>query len=87
MYSFTMNTMNNTSSSACREEAASACPQRSVNIIAIVVGISVLVSIFAIIGILNIVRISHVVLCIIAVLAAGLIKHLHEPKRAQPVLR
>ena len=58
MYSFNMNSNCTASPSACREEADCVCAQGSVVFSAILMGISVLVSIFAIIGILNIERIG-----------------------------
>ena len=58
MYSFNMNSNCTASSSARCEEACFACTQGSAVFFAILMGISVLVSIFAIIGILNIERIG-----------------------------
>ena len=54
MYSFTNSFNYTVSSSACREEVSSARSQRS-SVIVILMGISVLMSIFAVIGIANII--------------------------------
>ena len=65
MYSFNMNSNCTASSSARREEACFVCAQGSAAFFAILMGISVLMSIFAIIGILNIERIGVALITLI----------------------
>ena len=72
MYSFNMNSNCTASSSARREEACFACAQGSAAFFAILMGISVLMSIFAIIGILNIERIGLVLFGLISLIIFAL---------------
>ena len=72
MYSFNMNSNCTASSSARREEAGFVCAQGSAAFSAILMGISVLVSIFAIIGILNIERIGLVLFGLISLIILAL---------------
>lgn len=76
MYSFTKGFDCAVSSSVCREEASSACSQcSSASSVVIVMGISVLMSIFAVMGMAYIMRdCLSIIICIImlAVLALAI---------------
>lgn len=85
MCSFT-NSFNFTeSSSACREEVSSARSQRSTAIV-ILMGISVLMSIFAIIGIANIIltALSIIILTIAICLIIDIIYLIQSPPGGKP---
>lgn len=70
MYSFNMNSNCTASSSARREEACFACAQGSAAFSAILMGISVLMSIFAVMGMAYIMRdCLSIIICIIIMLA------------------
>ena len=71
MYSFTKDFDCAVSSSVCREEASSACSQcSSASSVVIVMGISVLMSIFAVMGMAYIMRdCLSIIICIIIMLA------------------
>ena len=84
MYSFNMNSNCTASSSARREEAGFVCAQGSAAFFAILMGISVLMSIFAIIGILNIERIGLVLFGLISLIILALVLCLITEKPNTP---
>ena len=84
MYSFNMNSNCTASSSTRREEACFACAQGSAVFFAILMGISVLVSIFAIIGILNIERIGLELFGLISLIILALVLCLITAKPNTP---
>ena len=84
MYSFNMNSNCTASSSARCEEAFFACAQGSAVFFAILMGISVLVSIFAIIGILNIERIGLELFGLISLIILALVLCLITEKPNTP---
>ena len=84
MYSFNMNSNCTASSSARCEEADCVRAQGSVVFSAILMGISVLVSIFAIIGILNIERIGLALFGLISLIILALVLCLITEKPNTP---
>lgn len=66
MYRFTMNSMTNPASAAARAEANSACAKRSFNIIALLIDISLLMSIFVILaGLILVISAGRLALAVI----------------------